>query len=58
MHLKIRRYNLLILKFYAMKNKFRFLHKKSTSMTLMVLFALFAACEKGDDADETKVSNL
>ncbi|GFH85686.1 MULTISPECIES: hypothetical protein [Bacteroides] len=41
-----------------MKNKFRFLHKKSTSMTLMVLFALFAACEKGDDADETKVSNL
>lgn len=41
-----------------MKNKFRFLHKKSTSIALMSLLALFTACEKGVDADETFVSDV
>lgn len=41
-----------------MKNKFQFLHEKSIGTALMVLLALFSACNKGVDADEVFVSNV
>lgn len=41
-----------------MKNNFQFLHEKSIGTALMVLLALFSACNKGVDADEAFVSNV